>query len=651
MRSSDDVHDDLTARGVPHRLVRLPSSSRTAQLAAEALGVGVAEVVKSLLFVLDDERPLLVLVTGDETVDATALARESGARDARMARAREVRDLTGYHPGAVPPCALATGLPVVADPGVFATEVVYCGGGTTATMLIIRSADLATVLEPRILPIARRGAENVYEATPAEGRPTDGERPAVKRGHQSDEVEIATMTETLAHTIGSAARLAILSREDLDRLDAAALEVLAGTGVAIPSVRARAALVAQGASADGVRVTLPPDLVRRLVDGAPARMTLGARAGAIIVTGERSLVTTDGCCVEIYDLETGQKRGTRADDVATISRVVDALPEVDFCWPAVSAQDRPAEVRGLHELYLAIANTGKHVQTVTVVEPELAKVAVRMALAVSGSEEKLRAEPPISALLGTVTPLGNDEGTLEAGLVFAEAGIPIGFVTMPMGGSTTPITMAGSLVVGIAEALSSVCAIQAVVPGAPVFICFIPSVMDLKSGDFTGGAPEDTIMAAAVGDVGRFYGLPTQCGVNSSGAKEPNWQSALDDATTTYLSLAAGVDMLTGVGMVSGGRIFSYEEMALGVESLTHARAIAAGVDLTAAAGSAGGPTPPAAGPSLTVGLSHRHWTGSGRETAHDRAHERVASAVAGHRPPALDPVVDAELRRLAGIG
>ena len=49
------------------------------------------------------------------------------------------------------------------------------------------------------------------------------------------------------------------------------------------------------------------------------------------------------------------------------------MPEVDFCWPAVSAQDRPVEVRGLHELYLALANTGKHVQTVTVVEPELAR--------------------------------------------------------------------------------------------------------------------------------------------------------------------------------------------------------------------------------------------------------------------------------------
>jgi trimethylamine:corrinoid methyltransferase-like protein len=150
--------------------------------------------------------------------------------------------------------------------------------------------------------------------------------------------------------------------------------------------------------------------------------------------------------------------------------------------------------------------------------------------------------------------------------------------------------------------------------------------------------------------VGQFYGLPTQCGVNSSGAKEPSWQSALDDTTTTYLSLAAGVDMLTGVGMVSGGRIFSYEELALGVEAISHARAIAAGVDLTAVGGSVGGWARPAAAASLAVDLPLRNWTGGGRETAIDRAHERVARLAADHRPPALDSQVDVELRRLAHI-
>ena len=454
---------------------------------------------------------------------------------------------------------------------------------------------------------------------------------------------VAAMTQARTHAIGTAARLAVFSPEEMRRLDAAALEVLEEVGVAIPSERVRASLGAAGADVGTDVVRFSPGLVRRLVALAPSRLTLGARAAAPLVTGERALVTTDGCCVQIYDLENGEKRRTLAQDVAAIAHVVDGMPEIDFCWPSVSAHDRPVERRGLHELYLTLAHTGKHVQTVTVVEPQLAEMAVRMARVVAGSDAQLRHGSPVSALLGTVTPLGNDAGTLEAGLIFAEAGVPVGFVTMPMGGSTTPITMAGSLVVAIAEALSSVCMIQAAFPGAPVFICFIPSLMDLRTGDFTGGAPEDTIMGAAVGDVGAFYGLPTQCGINSSGAKVPGWQSALDDTTTTLLSMVCGVDMLTGVGMVSGGRIFSYEEMALAAETITQARAIAAGIDLGARGVSAAFvPDMLGDGPSL----------GFEQPTAPplQRARERVRAVLADHRPPALVPSVDIELRRLVGV-
>jgi trimethylamine--corrinoid protein Co-methyltransferase len=446
-----------------------------------------------------------------------------------------------------------------------------------------------------------------------------------------------TLPET--HAMGTAGRLTVLSPEDMRRLDTAALEVLEGVGVAVPSERARSALFAAGALVEGVVVRFPPRLVRRLVALAPETITLGARTAASLVTGRRPLVTTDGCCVEIYDLESGEKRDTLAQDVATIAHVVDGMPEVDFCWPSVSALDRPVERRGLHELYLTLANTGKHVQTVTIVEPQLADVAVRMGLAVAGSEDALRREPPISALLGTVTPLGGDAGTLDTGLMLAEAGIPVGFVTMPMGGSTTPITMAGSLVVALAEALSSVCVVQAAFPGAPVFICFIPSLMDLKTGDFTGGAPEDTIMGAAVGDVGAFYRLPTQCGVNSSGAKLSGWQSALDDTTTTCLSMACGVDMLSGVGMVSGGRIFSYEEMALAVETLEQVRRLAAGVDLGALDGTR---SPAFERPGVGPQLGSRQ---------PDRPPlERVRAILSEHRPPPLGQSLDAELRRLVGI-
>lgn len=68
VRSVDDVQKVLVAKGIPHEIVHLTSSSSTAQRAADALGVPVETVVKSLLFVLDEMRPVLALITGDATV-------------------------------------------------------------------------------------------------------------------------------------------------------------------------------------------------------------------------------------------------------------------------------------------------------------------------------------------------------------------------------------------------------------------------------------------------------------------------------------------------------------------------------------------------------------------------------------------------------
>ena len=156
MRSCSDVHNLLNEQGVDHEIIHLRSLSKTAQKAAALLGVAPAEIVKSLIFYLDGA-PTLVLVPGDATVDTGALARELGAGDVTFARSQDVLELTGYRRGAVPPCGLSTPLPAVADPRVFVPEVGYCGGGTTMTMLKIRSADLDALLRPRRAAVAERG--------------------------------------------------------------------------------------------------------------------------------------------------------------------------------------------------------------------------------------------------------------------------------------------------------------------------------------------------------------------------------------------------------------------------------------------------------------------------------------------------------------
>ena len=81
----------------------------------------------------------------------------------------------------------------------------------------------------------------------------------------------------------------------------------------------------------------------------------------------------------------------------------------------------------------------------------LARAAVEMATAVAGGAEELRRRPVMSDLIGTVSPLMHDRDGIEAGLVFAEAGVPVCYVTMPNLGTTAPATKAGAFVVGAAE--------------------------------------------------------------------------------------------------------------------------------------------------------------------------------------------------------
>ena len=79
--------------------------------------------------------------------------------------------------------------------------------------------------------------------------------------------------------------------------------------------------------------------------------------------GNHVYLGTDGCGVEVIDLETGVRRISCLQDVAEISRLADATEEVAFHWVPVSAQDRPPRPRGLHELRTIWANSTKHVQT------------------------------------------------------------------------------------------------------------------------------------------------------------------------------------------------------------------------------------------------------------------------------------------------
>ena len=249
--------------------------------------------------------------------------------------------------------------------------------------------------------------------------------------------------------------LDVLSLEEVERIHTASLEVIEKTGLKFPSEKALRIWQSHHADVDfdTMIVKVPGEIIEKALKNCPPTYTLAARNPSqdLPLDGNHVYVGTDGCGVQMIDIETEELRPSRLGDVAEIAHVADCLEQVAFHWVAVSAQDCPAETRGLHELKAIWENSTKHAQTESIYSELEARAAVEMAKIIAGEGEALRARPPLSMVQCTLSPLGQDGGSLEAALVAAQAGLPVGFMTMASCLTTGPATMAGSLVVGNAE--------------------------------------------------------------------------------------------------------------------------------------------------------------------------------------------------------
>ena len=462
----------------------------------------------------------------------------------------------------------------------------------------------------------------------------------------------------------------VLSDADVERLDDAITETLAEVGARFPLERALDALELGGCRVDRAAqvARVPESVMRAALKAAPKAPLLAARDPScdLVLDGSRCFMSNDGCGVWVIDPDTGERRPSTKADVADSARFVDAAPEVSFYWgPVVTAEDVSSATRPLHELEAVFAGTSKHFQAVDVVGADMTGRAVEMARAVAGGAEELRRRPIMSLIACPIDPLSNDAVSLEAALIAAEAGVPVGFLSLTLGGASAPATMAGNLVVNLAAVLAGIVLVQLACPGAPVFMAGAPSVMDLKTGGYTGGSPEDYVLAAAATQMAHHYGLAMNMGTMASGAKEPGWQAAVDDALSTLASVSAGAEMMSGCGLLDGSRTLSYAHLLREAEIYSIVQKVAGGIEVSDETLALD--VLKSVGPSGTY-LAEKHtrahmkeiwrpgvwdrtpydaWQVAGRRGALQNAEERAREILRTHAPEPLAADVRAELRRL----
>jgi len=357
-------------------------------------------------------------------------------------------------------------------------------------------------------------------------------------------------------------RASLLSDDEREMLHEQTLVVLEEVGVSVPVPEALDLLTEGGATVDRAtgRACIPRELVACCLETTPRQVLLAARDPANdVVMGDGSLTfTTDGTATYVLDDETGERHEGTAEDQRTLNRLFDALPNVDYIWPTISARDLNPVAADLEIQAIAWRNCAKHVQD-EIRTPELVPPMLDMMAAVGGATPAER--PVYSQINCTLAPLSHDPEMTAASIALARAGVPIAIMPMPLMGTTAPITVAGVTVQCMAELLSAVVIFQLAAPGCPLIASPEPAQADLRSGIYLCGTPQGAAATLACIVMSKHYGLPTTGGGFGGDAKGPDFQDGIEGGGV--MDVLLGADSLVGLGCFDGAQITSLATVIL----------------------------------------------------------------------------------------
>lgn len=358
--------------------------------------------------------------------------------------------------------------------------------------------------------------------------------------------------------------LRTLSDDQLKQIHMATLEVLERTGVQITHPRAKEILAGAGARVNGDRVRIPSWMVEDALRKAPHRVVLGTRAGqrTVLLEGDKVWFGPSLDCIDYLDPMTEERRPFTSADCAVTARVADALPNYDWVMTIGMAADVPADIADRVIAKQVLTNCEKPF-VFCCKDVNSTRDIYEMAIAIAGSEEAFLKAPFIIHYSEPVSPLLHYDPAIEKLMYCAEKGIPLVYYPAPMAGGTAPATLAAVIVQGSAESLSGLVLAQLVRPGAPFIYGAFTTIMDMSTTIFSYGAPEMSLMAAAMAQLAQYYGLPFFGTAGCTDAKFPDPQAAAEAAFSCLSSALAGANLVHDSGWLDHGSVASPAYMVL----------------------------------------------------------------------------------------
>ncbi len=458
----------------------------------------------------------------------------------------------------------------------------------------------------------------------------------------------------------------VLSREEVERIHEASMEILQTVGIKVDYGMARDLFRKAGAQVDdqAQSVRIPEKLVEWALKQAPGEFKLYGSDGKLEmqIGGEAVQFAALGTPTASLDLETGEHRPSSMADLLNHIKLIDGCENIHCSQMDVWPNDLPMTTIHSEAIHAWAHHSRKSFGMGCYGYLPTLDMMRMMAIAVGGKQE-LKKRPRFFGICSTVSPLQMTQIQVEGMMICAEYGQPVTMAPEGIAGTTAPVTLAGLLIQENANILAHITLAQIFRPGAPVLYGTVSTIANMRLGTVALGAVETGLITAASAQLAHRYGLPIRSVGGTTEAKTGDLQAGAERMATLLPAVLSGVHYITFAGTLDSSMLESDALLVMDDELAGMALRVKRGIEVNE--------TSMAMDVIRKVGFSsnyitekhtmqnfrHEHylpkfmvrqpyesWKDEGGKSALDNAREKAREILANHQPRELDPTIEKEL-------
>ena len=374
----------------------------------------------------------------------------------------------------------------------------------------------------------------------------------------------------------------VFTKDQCAMIHQAVLEVLKEVGVDVYNDKALEILKKGGAFVDGRRVRFPAGMVEKALKSAPSQVTLYSQdmESKMILGGKRFYYGPGPTVINTLDPYTGERKIPQYEDTCRAAKVMDALPNIDYLMDFGTIDGVETQVLDVYCFKALLENSPKPILHWSY-NRENVEAMIAMGAKVRGGLAELEKYPFFALYSEPITPLVHENEGLDVMMTMAEHGLPAVYTSAAQAGMTAPVTLAGTMVIEVAESLSGLVVNQLIREGAPYVMGGVCTCVDMGTMQITYSSPEFNLLQGGLSSMSKFYNLPVFTTAGCSDSKCLDQQSGIDIATSVLMAALYGGNLIHDVGYMESGLLTSLEALVIADEVIGQAKQIIRGVEVT----------------------------------------------------------------------